>query len=67
MTAAALISGGQFADAAAALEAELAACRNPEQMLAAIEAARRAALAARASAAGELLGTQRRRRLLGGY
>jgi hypothetical protein len=67
MKSAALIVGGRFPEAERALEAELAACSDPGQMLAVLETARKAALAARAEAVDELLRVQRRRRHLRGY
>ncbi len=61
MTALELISAGRFTEAATALKAEVASCTTREEALAAVERARRAALAARAMTVDELRRVNRRR------
>lgn len=61
MTALQLIAAGRFSEAGDALSAEVAKCGDPREALALIERARRAALAARAADADELIRARRKR------
>lgn len=61
MTALELIAAGKFSEAGDALNAELAKCGNAREAVALIERARRATLAARATAADELRRANRKR------